>query len=666
MPAITHRAVSGRYRGRRGQFEAELRIDVDGERSMKRVSADFFEWRAGVRNYTGSMCVDAPEVHCSATLMTITGVSRRSWERATRSITITIALTPDGTQRPPATLVHSTTRGTVPARVECAFESASFRTTRIEEAVEEGVRRFESYDTGALDAGCPPRTMSHLTAFADAGIEMVRTRDPADIAIAANDSWSDAELQAAMVHNFSLFEDAEQWAIWLLHARLHDRDRNVDPPRLYGLMFDQRGRQRQGCALFYGAMAGSTPERQRLQLFTCVHELGHGFNLLHSFQKSLAVPPVPSRPGSATWMAYPNRFPGGAREFWRAFAFRFDDPELVHLRHAMREDAIMGGNPFEAGAAFEQDAATRDVDPGLRLELSVEPVLPLGVPVTVDMRLWGTTREGRNAPRVLGPRPGSVDIAIRTPDGTASVFEPFLRHCRVDDAKLLRAGDQPIESSAFIHFGKDGFAFDRPGRYDIRARCATPDGSSVISNVVRIVVRPPVTRADRVATELVFGTQQGALMSLVGSDSPELRSGDDALRTVVERFPQHAVAAVPRLVRATNDAREFKLAQADGSVRVRAARPQQAAALLRTMPRLETALRTAVTRSDAASREPAVAAALKRVASPAAAHILDPYIRSRSHEILPVAAQVVSTGPVGRPPWDPGPRRGDDGGSSGV
>jgi hypothetical protein len=664
MPPIPHRPVSGRYRGRRGDFEVELRVDVDGPRPMNCVSADYFQIQGGQTVYVGSMRVDAPVVVSSRSLLRISGVARASWHPEAANVRVTIPRSLPGAPPTTATLSHLAANGQVQARWECTYESACFRQAILEETIQPGVQHFASYDTGSLPAGCSPRTLTHLSAFQDTGIEMVRTREPdvlksADLA--TNVSWSDAELQAAMMQYFSAYADVPQWAIWMLHARLHDNDLGAARPKLYGLMFDRRGKQRQGCAVFYQGMAGTSSQHRRVQLFTCVHELGHGFNLAHSFQKSLAVPPLPSRPGSTTWMAYPYLFPGGEAAFWPKFPFRFDDGELVHLRHAFREEVIMGGDPFLADAAFAQDAMREAVqyeDPGLRLTLTVQSALPYGVPVTVDFELSGTTREGRRAPSCMGPRTGNLDLEIRGPDGTAIVFEPLLRHCVADDGIMLRAGDPPVRDSAFIHYGRNGFAFDRPGRYEIRARCGASDGLFVLSNVVRIDVRPPVTRADHAVADLAFGDEQGALMSLVGSDASQLRRGSEALQMIVERYPNHPVASIPRLVHATNAAREYKAIQIDGSIRVRKSRPQEAADILCGKPGVEV-LRAAATSSDEAAMPRAVAQLLSRVPADAiSAHVVHPYIRSRMNEITMILARVLADsqeaalGPprFGRPP----------------
>ncbi|MGH2839962.1 MAG: hypothetical protein ACRDKY_03955, partial [Solirubrobacteraceae bacterium] len=348
--------MSGRYRGRGADFDVQLRVDVDGPRPMHRVSADYYRLSADDRTYVGSMRVDEPEVTVTDPLMEITGTAAFSTPTDRRRIRVTIAQVPPGSSPAAATLEHLAAPGAPATVFECDFESSSFRAVELEEAHERAVKPIAAYDTTSLPAPVTPRTLTVVDAFAEAGIEMLATGPPGvvDTSAAGPDAtWSDAELHAAMEESFSRWGDSPRWAIWLLHAASHD-DRDVA-----GLMFDRRGAQRQGCAVFYGHVQDVTPEIHRDRLYTCVHELGHGFNLLHSWQKSLTEPPVPSRPAAGSWMNYPERFPGGAPAYWRAFGFHFDEAELVHLRHAFEENVIMGGRPF-AGAARRERAGGWD------------------------------------------------------------------------------------------------------------------------------------------------------------------------------------------------------------------------------------------------------------------------------------------------------------------
>jgi hypothetical protein len=113
--------------------------------------------------------------------------------------------------------------------------------------------------TGSLPSGGPARALSVVNAYAEAGIQMQSTGMSNVLAGSPGVSWSDPELHAAMQNHFSKWVNLPHWAVWLLHAQLHDLG-----PTLYRIMFDQQGRQRQGCATFYEGLAGNSATKKRL------------------------------------------------------------------------------------------------------------------------------------------------------------------------------------------------------------------------------------------------------------------------------------------------------------------------------------------------------------------------------------------------------------------
>jgi hypothetical protein len=546
-----------------------------------RASADYFRLRdAGAPTYIGSMRLDEPAIVITPTRVTITGRGLFSESAREGNLSITIPRVPEGAPPPAATLRHFTAGGAPGPSYVCAFESPNLRTVYLEEAREAAVTPFfSSYDTGALPSGGSARSLSPGAAFGEAGVEAVRAREPAviDASPAGVDAaWSDAELHAAMELSFSRWADSPQWAMWLLHAVTHE------DPELYGLMFDRQGPQRQGCAVFYGDRRPTNPEITRSLLHVCVHELGHVFNLPHCWQRSLDRPPFPSRPGAKSWMNYPNRYPGGQRAYWSQFAFEFDDTEVIHLRHAFRENVIMGGSPFgssSAPPAERWDAEQQDA--GLRLKLLAPTALARGFPVTVGLELSARARSGRVAPRVLGPRPRTVDIAIRDPAGNEFAFVPLLQHCRQERLVSLRPGGPPLRDYAFIHYGKYGFAFHDPGLYRVRARYSADDGSLALSDELSIRVTAPASRVDREVAKLVVGNHPvGKLMSLMGSGARDLQDGNDALRTIIDRYPTHPMADIARVVLGADLARGFRSLAPDGSVALERSPDAKAAASL--------------------------------------------------------------------------------------
>lgn len=572
-PILRKRPVSGRYRSSGSPWVLELRVDVDRTRPMNRLSGDFFQVSGATVNYFGSFVVSSPSVTVSATTVTITGSGSYTYSSSYPVVQLVIPRTTLLQPMADATLTFFTTGGAKGATYVCKFESIYFRSVQLEQDNEQGVTPFSSYNTGSLPSGGPARTLSIGGAYAEAGIEMVsagttNTIPTADAGV--NLKWSDSELHAAMVKHFSLWKDIPQWKVWLFHAYEHEN------PGLLGIMFDQTGKQRQGAATFYKGLGGATAQKQRLQLFAAVHELGHTFNLLHSFGKSDAVPAVSNRPNALSWMNYPHLYPpGGEPAYWNAFGFLFDDPEVVHLRHAYRNNIIMGGNNFLIGSALEalqneQAFAQPLVDrSGLELALEAPASFLFGEPVVVEIKLKATDLSGRMAHTQIHPRLGHVQIGIRKPNGQVVAYEPLVEHCDISPPVKLDAVRPSLYESAYIGFGKGGFYFDQPGFYQLRAAYRAPDGSEIVSDVLTLRVRSPHTVADEEVADLFFGSEQGTLLSLLGSDAEELRSGNDAFDLVIDKHGKHKLAIYARLIRGINAGRMFKTITPDKKLMVR-------------------------------------------------------------------------------------------------
>jgi hypothetical protein len=592
-PAIRKRQVRGRYRSGAAAYQLELRVDVDGIRPMKRVSGDFFRVAGGTTTYFGSFVVNAPTVTTTPSKVKIEGAGTFTWAAGAPYVKVTIPRAGISAPAKPATIQFIKPPSTPGASYLCPFASEYFRTVQWEQDSVAGVVPFVSYDTGSLPQ--PPsssaRVLTVPKAYVEAGIELQVSGAPNVVPVSVaglNATWSDSELHNAMVNHFSLFANVPQWRVWLLVATAHDQGYR-------GIMFDYTDAfQRQGCAVFYNAIQGLDPASQRAQLRTYVHELGHAFNLLHSWQKDLADPPQPLGDngglGELSWMNYvqnyqPSNGPGGEAAYWSAFPFQFTDNELVHLRHGYYKNVIMGANAFSIGAA-EIDPGKFD-DPivdnsGLALELRAKEAYELGEPVVVELKLAATDIRGVETHGYLHPKDDFVTIAIQQPSGRTVIFQPILRRC-ADESNTVRLGEaQPaIYDNAYIGYGRDGFYFEQPGRYSLRAYYIASDGSRVVSPVLKLRVRPPGTREDVEVAELLGGDQQGKLFTLLGSDAETLADGRDALKTVIEQHGDHRLAVYARLVEGVNAQRDFKDLSAEGVLEIRDAEPEKSIELLK-------------------------------------------------------------------------------------
>ena len=240
----------------------------------------------------------------------------------------------------------------------------------------------------------------------------------------------------------------------------------------------------------------------------------------------------------------------------------------------------MGANAFGTGAAeIDPDSFAEPIvdNSGLALELRGREALAYGEPVVVELKLSTTDLRGRTTHGYLHPSDDLVSIAIRQPSGRIVLYQPLLRHCVDEDRQVrLDANGQALYESAYIGFGRDGFYFEQPGRYELRARYVGADGSRVVSPVLSLRVRTPRSEEDERAGELLMGDEQGQLLVLLGSDSERLREGREALETLIEEQPDHPLTVYAQLAKGYNCAREFKDILPDRRVVTRPPQPEEA------------------------------------------------------------------------------------------
>ncbi|MCG5217712.1 hypothetical protein [Streptosporangium sp. KLBMP 9127] len=556
--------AAGRFIGTTGDMRLDLRVDLEGELPV--VSGDLFVVSSG--GYSNSFVLNGGQA--VALPAAISGTATFAF-RAARQVSVAVdKLAPGGT----ATATISETDGTSTVYT-CSYVSRFLRTIDWEVDAIAGTKLAGQYATTAdpRPPGLAKRVITVQAVYAEAGIELRTSGTPNEVAVGAAGEdlmWSNAELHAAMLSNFSGHEDTEQWKLWSFMATRH-----ADNDGTRGIMFDAGAGdnfQRQGIALFYTDLHQQGYAGTRKELRTHVHEIGHALNLYHSFQKNLARPPQPLGPrqgaGDLSFMQYVDGYEGpngekGEEAFWAAFAWRFTDNELRHLRHGFYWDVVMGGFAFGQNAADRPAAQPIDLPPpgrsGLRLELSGRDTFSHGEPIVTELKLSldGSTPQADAFPNI-NPRGDNLTILITDPAGAAGPFRPIARACGDHDRRVTLNADTPaLYDSAYLGYGADGLTFAQPGTYRLRAVYRAPDGSTVTSPEHAIEVSPPRDDADQEAGDLLMGSQQGTLLALLGSDAPQLQEGNDALDQLLADHPDHPLAVYALMVKGTNAGRHF-------------------------------------------------------------------------------------------------------------
>jgi hypothetical protein len=602
--------ISGTYVGQRGAYRLELRLDLREPSSqslyqpLNLASGDLFrDVGGGEWEYRSSFLVGHPYVKWGTDEVAVTGsmVYYRKLQLApsasdavtTEILRVTIPV--QNIHEPPAAAtVQITHWGTYKTIFLCDRVSAFLRTIDLEIdriAGTELPRPFNTHTVATRPADLPAWDLDISRAYQDAGVDMriVADQDVFAPTEAGTDlKWDEAELHNAMEHHFSQWRDAPQWKLYLLiatHFKLY-------PQYLVtGIMYDSETHDpndvypRQGAAAFYSTMKmaevwGNLPQAEfdRNYLRTCVHELGHALNMLHSFDKD--------RPDSLSWMNYPWRYPygynlppawNGTDQFWQNCRFEFDPEELRHLRHHAWMEVIPGGAAFGAlghdvpvpTAALPQQLETAPV----ALYVRTRPeryVFHFAEPVTIELKLKNQTQAPMTVPDMLNPELGLLELYIRDPKGQVRPYQPLFKLCGEARTAELPPGEKLYES-VFLAYGAGGFYFEEPGEYQIWALYGA-GGLRLRSNVLRIRVAFPQTPGDEEMALWTFGREQGHVLYMGGA--AHLQTGNDQLREVVERFPDTNLARYVHYCFGSSEARAFKDLVAG---QVRPPQPEEAA-----------------------------------------------------------------------------------------
>ncbi len=622
---LRRRGISGRYSGSADQTTVlrterlELRLDIDTRDSpdspvMNKVSGDQFvrNFRPfppgfGPELYSHSWIVDNPAVAWARCSATITGDVRYfSGSRPPTTVRIVVTWGLGA----PTTATVTFSGGVTGTYSGMTFVSDSFRTLELE------MDYCDSADAAPLTpsygtlqhsnhpADISSRTLTIDSVYREAGVQLSYSAGSSTVDDSAPGfaTWNVAELHDAMETAFSRYTSAwPNWRLWGLQVGAFDSS------SLGGIMFDAPAANggagerpdRQGFAvarnhswftnLVSSPSTQAEHEAMRKYLYVWVHEAGHAWNLLHSWNKG--------RPSSLSWMNYDWKYDAinGADTFWNRFYMRFDDEELIHMRHGDRKTVIMGGDDWGTGGHLEAPpTAALEAGPGQPVELQVrcKPYALLMEPVSVELRLRNTTPVPIPIDPRLDPRFGTTTIVVSRPDGTWVDYASVM--CLLSDPRELILAPAPLDAAGEgpdryseqvpLTFGSSGFVFDQPGTYRIKA--VYDDGRvTSVSDVASLRVGVPATREeDRLAADW-FTNAVGLTVALGGSMSPHLDSGLDTLREAADRFAATDVGMSAAQVLAAGIGDDFYRRQGDEVVRFHQADPEAALAL--TEPALQ-------------------------------------------------------------------------------
>ncbi|SDN07110.1 hypothetical protein [Paenibacillus jilunlii] len=465
-----------------------------------------------------------------------------------------------------------------------------FYPVEFEYDTEEGITPVLAIDTHAHPnhpANLPREELSIESVYRRAGFDVKLSTGNSVVPLvgAGNDvRWSDAEMHDAMQVHWSQYSNNPKWAMWVFFASLHE-----EGYPLGGIMFDDIGSQhRQGTAIFNNSFISNAPENdvqpdawvKRMKFWTACHEMGHGFNLAHAWQKSLGNPWLPLQDDAEvrSFMNYPFAVQGGVPAFFQNFEYRFSDNELLFLRHAPERFVKMGEAEWFDDHGFKHQHTMMHSTFKLTLRVNRETNrYEYLEPVCVELKLSNVSKDPQIVNKDVLANIDRMTIIVKKNGGKAKQLLPYVHYLQEIEKEVLMPG-QTMYSSIFASVGNKGWLISEPGDYLIQVAIHL-ENEDVLSNELMIRVEPPIDRTEDFLAQDFFSNDVARTLFFDGTKS--LENSNNILRTVAERLPHRKVAVHAEVALAMPLMKPFKLLGQDKIIHVTPPQIEEATQLLK-------------------------------------------------------------------------------------
>ena len=573
--------------GMEQQIAERVRLDVDGWFPLMIASGTYSETPGGYSTPGGM-------VDWIATKLTITGpgvwegtILEKWGDKQLLPHTSVRLMVPLGVFANGAKLTITFTGGVADVTRTLRFESESFRTAEFEFDVVETAPYVTSVNTWAhsnrpLDLANEELSITEV--YSRAGVNVQQSpKETSVVGLEVGEKalkWDDQQLHDAMQMFWSRYKSRAQWALWMLFAHRHYNEDYL------GIMFDFNhtkipgepdlgpGRldpfyQRQGAAVFGQRIAEKVPAgdkypeawKRRELFFAAVHEIGHCFNLFHSWKKEAGN--WLNDPGDLEANSFMNSpyhlqaFAG--KDFYATFGYRFDDYDLRFMRHAPSDFVEMGANALgqdhglsNAGRFFDNSRLT--------LELTMprsKRVFEFLEPITVGLTVTNVSEQPQLVQSSLIEALQDLTLIIQPRGGMSQQWRPYARYCTFGGVRLLQPGES-LNASLFASAGLDGWHLAEPGSYTLHAHLQDFAGGLRAKPLSLRVAAPRSREEDDLAQDF-FTDDVGRALAFGGTYV--MTSAIAALEEAADRFKGKAVSHHASLTLALPRMRESKRLQ---------------------------------------------------------------------------------------------------------
>ena len=448
-----------------------------------------------------------------------------------------------------------------------------FRTLDLSIYREEGIKPVLEINPKAhyeYNNTLPDGNISLKDVFSNAGID-IHVNDPTEVVPlkrrellenVKQQNWTDRELHDAMESYWDKFKNHPQWAMWVFLARFH-----ADGIRIKGKMFDNIGpNHRQGVAVFYSSIEKSIPGREigyekqwtdRQKFWTTIHEIGHGLNLYHSWEREEVNSwlPLMNEPDFPSFMNYPSQYRGPG-SYFKEFLYEFSKSELMFLRHAPEYFVSMGAaNWFDKegfGHWEENDELQLEICLNKHLFEFMEPVL-------INLLLVNLCEKPVKIPANILKSSIYTTIIVNKKGADPVIYERLVHdHSDISFQEVPgnKSSDNFLIESVNLSVGLAGWYISEPGEYTINAAVYYED-KILIANPVAIMIRLPIHRYEERIAQDYFTMSTAKVLYFNGSKTNT--KANDHLKELLVQLPTRNAAIHAGISLAMPDVKPYKV-----------------------------------------------------------------------------------------------------------
>ena len=341
-----------------------------------------------------------------------------------------------------------------------------------------------------------------------------------NVAEPTGNSWSDAEMHAAMLARRNATDLDAEWRYHVLAVK------NIDStPR--GIMYDVAGTDsnnvpREGIGIAshwtidpsWGTVGGQRFGTAAAPYFrTAIHEVGHAMGLVHNFADHgfMCTSDVIAAAGTPA-----NPFPANIQ-----WTYHADNQK--QLRHYPDPFVRPGGVAFGGASMTTPLISPTDLDVEVDgLTLAVLPLLgevPLGAPVRVGIKLTNDSDLPIQVPADLSLKGDFVHGEVIDPTGTVRTFSTVVR-CIEDHPFCMLAPGESVDNAMTLLRGAEGALFGVPGVHQVKVEVHW-DSQEMIARVAgqsTVMITAATEARHAAAAHHVLATPDAHLVLAIGGD----------------------------------------------------------------------------------------------------------------------------------------------------